>query len=293
MEARAFLMVLSHLVEFLLAIVLVLQEEGAGSNYRFRICFVVMVTDALRLAILSFLVASGVPLRKVDAVDVNSAVKKMQLLLSYTAVFIGICLSMWHAVCVFFPDWSHSSFMLLSVALLVVNHFLVVVHMAVIRCLSYTHRSPPVAKLDSAVLRVKDTSHDSPCAICLDDLEIGEYVTKLRCKHLFHTKCIVKWVETSKRCPFRCHETIGSALCDAKVVHSPLLPASIEPGPSRPVSPTAPSNQANPVGDSLDEAFDPFHLSSDRGALGRLMPVAANHDIESFLVLLRDELSEP
>jgi len=105
-------MVLSHLVEFLLAIVLVfaevtkLVEEGAGSNYRILVLVVVMLNDAVRVYII-VLVASSVPLRlmwecrEFTPSDTDNAFKWMQLLLSYTAVFLGIISSMWHAACVF------------------------------------------------------------------------------------------------------------------------------------------------------------------------------------------------
>lgn len=37
------------------------------------------------------------------------------------------------------------------------------------------------------------------CSICLEDVSRGE--KKLRCKHVFHAHCIIKWFETSIECP--------------------------------------------------------------------------------------------
>lgn len=37
------------------------------------------------------------------------------------------------------------------------------------------------------------------CAVCLEDTKRND--KKLKCKHTFHTKCIMKWFETSIECP--------------------------------------------------------------------------------------------
>jgi hypothetical protein len=37
------------------------------------------------------------------------------------------------------------------------------------------------------------------CAICLDPVKLSD--RKLACKHRFHTKCIIRWFETSVECP--------------------------------------------------------------------------------------------
>lgn len=37
------------------------------------------------------------------------------------------------------------------------------------------------------------------CAICLDQVKLSD--RKLACKHRFHTKCIIRWFETSVECP--------------------------------------------------------------------------------------------
>ena len=39
------------------------------------------------------------------------------------------------------------------------------------------------------------------CAICLDDYKIGDKITYLPCFHLYHSKCIKKWLKCSKKCP--------------------------------------------------------------------------------------------
>jgi len=264
---RTYSMILCLAIEYLLT----LLKVDIESEYGIRFFVIVLVPDAVRLVI-TVLVAGSVPVwrmrepRESTFSDTDSAFQWKQLILSYIALCIGIFLSTWHAVFLSSPNWGQSSdAMLFSVALLSMNISLVVVHMAVIGCSSYTHRRPPlghVAKpaLQLAAVLLVDTSHDSPCAICLCDLEIGECVTQLRCKHLFHTQCIVPWVAKSNRCPLRCTDTIEVALCNALVVKDAELqkltgsnPNTQQPWSSRPVSPTAPSNQANPVSDSSVE----------------------------------------
>ena len=40
------------------------------------------------------------------------------------------------------------------------------------------------------------------CCICLIPMKIGDDIVLLKCQHLFHFKCLEKWVETKEVCPF-------------------------------------------------------------------------------------------
>ena len=40
------------------------------------------------------------------------------------------------------------------------------------------------------------------CCICLGQMKIGDDIVLLKCQHLFHFKCLEKWVETKEVCPF-------------------------------------------------------------------------------------------
>ena len=40
------------------------------------------------------------------------------------------------------------------------------------------------------------------CCICLGIMKINDDVVLLKCQHLFHFKCLDKWVETKEACPF-------------------------------------------------------------------------------------------
>ena len=40
------------------------------------------------------------------------------------------------------------------------------------------------------------------CCICLVQMKIGDDIVLLKCQHLFHFKCLEKWIETKEVCPF-------------------------------------------------------------------------------------------
>ena len=40
------------------------------------------------------------------------------------------------------------------------------------------------------------------CCICLVPMKIGDDIVLLKCQHLFHFKCLEKWIETKEVCPF-------------------------------------------------------------------------------------------
>ncbi|KAJ2313047.1 hypothetical protein IWW52_004681, partial [Coemansia sp. RSA 2704] len=41
--------------------------------------------------------------------------------------------------------------------------------------------------------------------ICLSDYQQGEKLIDLPCKHSFHKKCVVTWLESNSRCPLCSH----------------------------------------------------------------------------------------
>ena len=45
-------------------------------------------------------------------------------------------------------------------------------------------------------------SEKPTCCICLGIMKLNDDVTLLKCQHLFHFKCLDKWVETKEACPF-------------------------------------------------------------------------------------------
>lgn len=60
---------------------------------------------------------------------------------------------------------------------------------------------PPAAKEDiEALPKVKVTeqmvNEGIDCAVCKEDLELGEQVTTLPCHHSYHFDCVSKWLES-------------------------------------------------------------------------------------------------
>ena len=41
----------------------------------------------------------------------------------------------------------------------------------------------------------------STCYICLEDMVVGDKRSVLKCKHVYHHKCLSKWLPVKKTCP--------------------------------------------------------------------------------------------
>ena len=49
------------------------------------------------------------------------------------------------------------------------------------------------------------------CSICMDDLSVGDEYFDIECKHKFHKKCMIKWLEEYNYiCPV-CRGEIGKS----------------------------------------------------------------------------------
>ncbi|KAK1412009.1 hypothetical protein QVD17_32928 [Tagetes erecta] len=62
--------------------------------------------------------------------------------------------------------------------------------------------TPPAKK--EAVDALPDVTieeHSIQCSVCLDDFEVGSEAKELPCKHRFHSKCILPWLELHSSCP--------------------------------------------------------------------------------------------
>lgn len=65
---------------------------------------------------------------------------------------------------------------------------------------------PATEEIISALPHTKVTqdSELKECAVCKDDLELGEDLLSLECRHSFHASCIEKWLKVSGTCPIWC-----------------------------------------------------------------------------------------
>ena len=51
------------------------------------------------------------------------------------------------------------------------------------------------------LIKKDDPILNEKCTICLDKYKIGTYKKRLECKHVFHKKCIDKWLKNEDHCP--------------------------------------------------------------------------------------------
>nr|GMD49825.1 E3 ubiquitin-protein ligase Praja-2-like [Ipomoea batatas] len=71
--------------------------------------------------------------------------------------------------------------------------------------------SPPAAKhivdnLPSVILTREGDESKVSCAVCKDDILVGETVNRLPCSHHYHRDCIVPWLSIRNTCPVCRHE---------------------------------------------------------------------------------------
>ena len=46
-----------------------------------------------------------------------------------------------------------------------------------------------------------DGKNNEMCVICYENIEKKKYVSKLKCNHIFHYKCISEWGKYKQECP--------------------------------------------------------------------------------------------
>ncbi|XP_032808066.1 RING finger protein 122-like isoform X1 [Petromyzon marinus] len=96
------------------------------------------------------------------------------------------------------------------------------------------------------------------CAVCLEDFTLKDKLGICPCRHAFHRKCLVRWLEIRKSCPM-CITPI--LLPGSKAIRSQGEPASFEPTQRQRLLPSAESGDASDTSDSGD-------LGLGVGALG-------------------------
>lgn len=52
------------------------------------------------------------------------------------------------------------------------------------------------------VIKSDDPLIKEICVVCHEDYKCGEYKRSLNCGHIFHKKCIDKWLKTNLSCPY-------------------------------------------------------------------------------------------
>ncbi|KAK4840526.1 hypothetical protein QYF36_010998 [Acer negundo] len=50
-------------------------------------------------------------------------------------------------------------------------------------------------------LKKEKAEGSTDCSICLESVDVGEIVARMPCSHLFHTRCITRWLHKKPTCP--------------------------------------------------------------------------------------------
>ncbi|XP_011013930.1 PREDICTED: uncharacterized protein LOC105117854 [Populus euphratica] len=53
--------------------------------------------------------------------------------------------------------------------------------------------------LERVVLDASASARD--CTVCMEDIDAGSEAIRMPCSHVYHSDCIVKWLQTSHMCP--------------------------------------------------------------------------------------------
>jgi len=63
---------------------------------------------------------------------------------------------------------------------------------------------PNVSQIDKKMISYEELlkdNNDNNCTICLEEFNNDEEIIKLKCNHLFHSKCIDDWIKKNQSCP--------------------------------------------------------------------------------------------
>lgn len=131
----------------------------------------------------------------------------------------------------------------------------------------------PASKEDIDALPRKNVSeemlgpeHRAECSICMDEVNIGEEVTELPCKHWFHHPCVSAWLSEHNTCP-HCRKGIKGEETSASAQHGGIhTPPGGDPTSSMPGAfageGTASSPYVVPGSSSPNTSADPNAASS-------------------------------
>uniref|UniRef100_A0A0D9X8P5 RING-type E3 ubiquitin transferase n=1 Tax=Leersia perrieri TaxID=77586 RepID=A0A0D9X8P5_9ORYZ len=90
--------------------------------------------------------------------------------------------------------------------------------------------APASAASIAALPTVEVSEPAAACAICKDDLPLASPARRLPCGHLYHSDCIVQWLEMRNSCPV-CRSRLPAAAAAAACTQEAAAVAPSEQGP--------------------------------------------------------------
>jgi E3 ubiquitin-protein ligase RNF115/126 len=103
--------------------------------------------------------------------------------------------------------------------------------------------------------------HRAECSICMDEVNIGEEVTELPCKHWFHHMCVSAWLTEHDTCP-HCRQSISKHGDETNPASPPGGQTSA--GAQSTGSRTMPGSFDDVEGEGT--SHDPYMMRSDAGS---------------------------
>jgi len=59
-----------------------------------------------------------------------------------------------------------------------------------------------IEKLPIVEISQEDVNKNLQCTVCMEDYKLGEPVKQLQCQHVYHSDCIIPWLEMVRFLPF-------------------------------------------------------------------------------------------
>ncbi|XP_056619477.1 E3 ubiquitin-protein ligase RNF115 [Triplophysa dalaica] len=87
-----------------------------------------------------------------------------------------------------------------------------------------------ISSLPTIIITQEQADCNMECPVCKEDYMVGEPVRQLPCNHIFHSDCIVPWLEMHDTCPV-CRKSLNE---DENDTHSPSEPSSLNTDPRTP-----------------------------------------------------------
>lgn len=100
----------------------------------------------------------------------------------------------------------------------------------------------PRKKLDKEML---GSDSKAECTICIDDLQLGDEVLVLPCKHWFHGECVVLWLKEHNTCPICRSSVENNTRSESANTPGSTAPESSASAASRPAGAAAERRRTN------------------------------------------------